>query len=207
MPRIPFAAAVLFEIALAVAGWGVGRLFGHDSLVGLGLGEDAARRHAVSLAWGLAAAIPLIGLLLLGDRAPWPGLRRLHEYVERHLAPALAHLSLSEMAVVSLAAGLGEEILFRGLIQQGLKEWLGEPNGLWLALATTSLFFGLCHFLTPAYFVVATLISVYLGLLFEQTGDVTAPIAAHAAYDFFALWWLTRQIKRDAKSSLPAEGV
>ena len=53
-----------------------------------------------------------------------------------------------------------------------------------------SLLFGLAHALTRTYAVLATLVGFYLGFLFWLTGNLLAPILAHAVYDFVALVYL-----------------
>jgi membrane protease YdiL (CAAX protease family) len=185
---------IAFELSLAAIGWAIGWVLGHDALTGIDLSELAWRRHAMAAVWGLAAAAPMAALLVGADRLPSRSIRRLKRFVQRRLAPFFAHFSLLQMALVSLAAGIGEEVLFRGLIQEAIKARIGGGAGFAVALLIASLIFGVCHFLTPAYFVAAAVIGLYLGLLLEWTGDLTAPIMAHAAYDFFALWWMTRRL-------------
>ena len=55
-----------------------------------------------------------------------------------------------------------------------------------------SLLFGIAHAITPAYLVLAALIGEYLGGLWLWTGNLLAPIIAHAGYDFIALWYLAK---------------
>jgi uncharacterized protein len=78
---------------------------------------------------------------------------------------------------------LAEEILFRGVVQAGLTRLLPE----WVALVLASAAFGLAHFLTPAYALLAGLAGLYLGGLFLLQGNLIAPVVAHAVYDVVAL--------------------
>ena len=94
--------------------------------------------------------------------------------------------------LISLFAGAGEEMLFRGLIQAGLDEWMTGPAGAWIALAVASLLFGLAHMVSATYAVVAALIGAYLGALLIATDNLLAPIVAHGLYDFVALIYLVR---------------
>ena len=48
------------------------------------------------------------------------------------------------------------------------------------------------HAITPTYFALASLAGGYLGWVYALTGDIAAPIVAHAAYDFVALLVLVR---------------
>ena len=86
--------------------------------------------------------------------------------------------------MLSCAAGIAEELFFRGMIQ--------SFAGLWW----TALIFGLLHALTPAYFVIATAIGLYFGYLYEVTGNLLIPMVSHAAYDIFALYLLRLQFAR-----------
>ena len=52
--------------------------------------------------------------------------------------------------------------------------------------------FGLVHAITPTYFVLASLAGAYLGGVYALTGDIAAPIVAHAVYDFVVLLVLVR---------------
>jgi membrane protease YdiL (CAAX protease family) len=87
---------------------------------------------------------------------------------------------------ISVLAGVGEEALFRGLVQDTLAAWM--PLGVALALA--SLLFGLLHAVTPTYAVLATLMGAYLGGLYLWTGGLLAPMVTHGVYDFAVLLYL-----------------
>jgi membrane protease YdiL (CAAX protease family) len=97
-----------------------------------------------------------------------------------------------QLAIVSLAAGLGEELLFRGLVQAGLSNLIGGEYGPWIALAIAAALFGVCHWLNTTYAILATVAGLYFGLLLLWTGSLWTPIVAHAAYDFVALIYLVR---------------
>ncbi len=101
----------------------------------------------------------------------------------------------SNCALIAAAAGLGEELLFRGLLQHGLAGWLAPPWGVWIALLAASLAFGCCHLLSTTYAVLAALIGLYLGLLLMFSGSLLAPALAHGLYDFVALVYLLRDAR------------
>jgi len=94
-----------------------------------------------------------------------------------------------ELALVALAAGLGEELLFRGALQSLAELWMSPL----VALAMVSLLFGLAHALSATYFVLATVVGAYLGWLALATGSLVPPILAHALYDLLALGVLLRR--------------
>jgi uncharacterized protein len=73
--------------------------------------------------------------------------------------------------------GLGEELLFRGLVQRDLSELFGWKWGL----AVTSLMFGVMHMTWRSVpeLGFTTLAGLIFGLLYYKTGRLTAPIVAH----------------------------
>lgn len=146
------------------------------------------RWRADGFAIGIAAAVPmLIGLWFLRHIHRGP-IGRLNAVVEGFLVPLFARCSIVELALISTVAGLGEELLFRGVLQPVLIGWFGTAIGLLAASAV----FGLLHCVTPTYAILATLIGVYLGALPIWTDNLLPPIVAHGVYDFAALVYLTR---------------
>ncbi len=145
---------------------------------------------------GLFAAIPLgIGLLILDSSRATP-FRRIRQIVRRRLLPFFEGAPWSHLLVISLAAGFGEETLFRGFLQDGFAAGLGADWGPGLALLAASLLFGVAHCLTWTYLGLAFLAGVYFGSLYWWTDCLWTPIVTHAAYDFFALVYLLRSPKR-----------
>jgi membrane protease YdiL (CAAX protease family) len=144
------------------------------------------RVHCVAI--GLAAAVPmLIGLWLLRRIRRGP-VGRLNAVVEDFLVPLFVRCGIVELALISAVAGLGEELLFRGVLQPVLIGWFGAVIGL----LGSSVVFGLLHSVTPTYAILATLIGAYFGGLVLWTANLLPPIIAHGVYDFAALVYLTR---------------
>lgn len=92
---------------------------------------------------------------------------------------------LGALLVVGLGAGIGEEIVFRGVLFRIVEEGLGT----WWALGISALLFGAIHLANPG----ATLwssaaIAIEAGLLFGMVYHVTRSLAAcmglHAAWNF-----------------------
>lgn len=137
---------------------------------------------------GLAAAIPPLALVLALDwlrPRVWQGMTRT---VDELLIPMLRHWSWGQLLLVSLLAGLGEEIVFRGVMLPALATWIG----VYAALVISSITFGAVHAITRMYVVYATLMGLYLGVLWLASENLAIPILAHAAYDFVALAWFVR---------------
>jgi membrane protease YdiL (CAAX protease family) len=172
---------VSFEGGLGLLAWGVGQALGWDPTT-----TWAGNRRDAGL--GLLSTLPLFGLFAGCLRSRWGPLMRIREFFEETVRPLLGDLSSGELALLALAAGLGEELLFRGLIQGSLANRLGT----WPALALSSVLFGLAHPITRAYIVLAAIMGTYLGTLWILTGNILVPIVAHATYDFVALVWLLK---------------
>ena len=182
-----------FEIALAIVALGLGWLFGHSPLATqewTPAGWDSAVR---ACGWGALAAVPPLAAFFVIDRFSFRPFQPLKQLVDEQIVPLFAESRWWEIAFVSLAAGVGEEFLFRGLLQDGVASSIGGAAGLWIGLGLASVVFGLCHALNGAYAILATLMGFYLGVLFFATHSIVAVIVTHAAYDFVALAYLIRK--------------
>ncbi len=145
-----------------------------------------------AVAWGLLATLPPLALLAVSMRIPTGPLRRLNDLVGKLLTELFADSSLFDLALISLAAGVGEELLFRGFLQPLAADYLGPTA----ALVIVSVLFGLAHALTKTYAILATVVGFYLGWLWLAFDNLLVPIVAHAAYDFVALVYLLRVERR-----------
>jgi membrane protease YdiL (CAAX protease family) len=142
--------------------------------------------------WGLAACVPMLAVFIICVRWPVGPLVRIKQFSEEFIREWFAECSLLDLAVISLLAGIGEEMLFRGVIQESLTEWLNPLTGIVLA----SLLFGLMHPITPFYIVMAAGMGAFLGWIFILTENLLPIIITHGLYDFLALAYLTRTLLR-----------
>lgn len=178
--------AVFFEAGLAPFSLLLGWLLNHPPLERFVWSlEDALR--------GAMAAVPLI-LLFLGMLA-WPigPLAKVKEFCEQEVVPMFDRSYWSELALISLSAGVGEEMLFRGVLQSSFSDWLGPGWGV----AMASLLFGLLHPISVTYIIIAGFLGFYLGRIWELNGNLLTVMVAHALYDFVALGYLIRLRPRD----------
>ena len=180
-PGAMFLAAVGLQGALLLLALGAGPLLGAPPLRGLRLSPGAAL-------WGVAAALPpaLAVILAVHKEVPWA--RRLAQAAEDLLKPLLANPP-ARLALVAVLAGLGEEALFRGVLQTAIGDAAGPAAG-WLA---ASLLFGAAHLVSREYAALATLFGLCFGGLYLWSGNLLVPVAAHAAYDFVLLLFLRRR--------------
>jgi membrane protease YdiL (CAAX protease family) len=182
--------AFLFEASLVplalLAGW----LSGQHPLGSIRLTADQIPEHLRAIALGLVASLPLLLGLVLIDRYPVGPLRQLKELAMETLQPLFRTATIWQLALLSVVAGLGEEMLFRGWLQNWIGRGIGPPLGAVLGLICASLIFAVCHWISHTYLVMVLLAGLYLGLLLILSQSLLAPITAHAVYDFVALLWM-----------------
>jgi membrane protease YdiL (CAAX protease family) len=109
--------------------------------------------------------------------------------------------AVATASALGLAAGIGEEMLFRGVLQYELATRFGE----FASVAVTSIIFGALHAVTPLYALLASLASVYFGWLYTSSGNLAVPIATHALYDIAALLychWIVTQMTEDEQMAI-----
>jgi membrane protease YdiL (CAAX protease family) len=172
--------AIVFEASLLLIALPVGWLLGAPPLARLELTIEGALL-------GLGATLPLLLFGLLLSQRTWAPLRKIMHELDASLLPLFRHCSTLELALIALAAGIGEEVLFRGAIQGGVTR-LATPT---VGLLVASMLFGLAHLITRTYAALAALVGIYLGGLFLLFGNLLVPIVVHATYDFVALsYWI-----------------
>jgi membrane protease YdiL (CAAX protease family) len=182
-----------------------GALEGGMALAAMGLAWLAGIDLWKLVAWTLdtpgqivLALVPLLILFVATYRWPIGPLERIKDILLDVMGPALSACRWYDLPVLAALAGLGEELLFRGVMQTGLDHWAGRGVGL----ISASIVFGLVHAVTPTYALLAGLIGLYLGTLLYLTEppNIAVPIAVHAAYDLVAFCVLRRDYRRRAES-------
>jgi hypothetical protein len=83
------------------------------------------------------------------------------------------------LIVIALLPSIGEELVFRGLLQQQLARRFGRPQ---LAIWITALIFSAFHF-QFAGFLPRMLLGALLGYLLVWTGSLWVPIVAHFVFN------------------------
>ena len=153
--------------------------------VNLQLAITGDSNYGGQLFWGLAAGIAIaIGAHLL---IASPLLNQVNMTYARMLGRF--RLSFSEVLLISLCAGVGEEMLFRGAVQP----FLGIP-------VTSILFVAIHGYLNPRdwrlsiYGIFMTAGIAWLGFLAESRGLLSA-IVGHTIIDVYLLIYLQRTAK------------
>lgn len=187
-----WAALMLLQGAsLLGAGAGVALM---PAIVGLPWGAYFVPRRLGSGSWLLGAAalvvviLPFMSMLIAWNaQAHFPGF--LHDFElwaqakESQAAELTKTLTLLTsparllvgLLVIAVVPAVAEELVFRGVIQQNLVRWFNSRHvGVWLAAALFSAihmqFFG---------FVPRFVLGLVLGYLYEWSGNLLVPIAAH----------------------------
>lgn len=159
------------------------------SVPNYGLGADF-KLDAPSIQYGVTATLPLFGIAAILDfvEKSVPALADVTKATQRSVLGLLGGrrkplLALGVSVALGTAAGWGEEMLFRGVLQSELSERLGEI----VALGTSAVVFGALHAVTPLYAFLAGLASLYFGELYLQYHNLAVPIVCHGLYDVGAL--------------------
>jgi len=136
---------------------------------------------AMLIGLGGATLLALVNHWLLRSAPDVPLVKSLRGVYRDVLEPMFVRIGWREVLAISIAAGVSEELLFRGAIQQ---EW---------GILPASVLFGAAHLGgsgTAGFGIWAAVIGGFLGVLAVQTQGLLAPIVAHAAYDALALAYI-----------------
>lgn len=115
------------------------------------------------------------------------------------LGDGLAGIGRSDAILLALASGTAEEMFFRGALQPAV-------GIFWASLA-----FGACHFLPRRELALWSLYAMGMGFafgwLFEWTGQLAAPIAAHIVVNGINLPRLAERATHARAADAEADGV
>ncbi|TGD78564.1 CPBP family intramembrane glutamic endopeptidase [Hymenobacter wooponensis] len=114
---------------------------------------------------------------------------------------------LVAVLVVAVVPAVSEELFFRGVVQRNLVQWFNSRHvGIWLAAAI----FSAIHFQFFG-FVPRFVLGLVLGYLYEWSGNILVPMAAHFTQNAFQLvllyvqqrQWSTTAFDPDSTDALP----
>ncbi|MBC6700547.1 CPBP family intramembrane glutamic endopeptidase [Hymenobacter puniceus] len=203
-------------------GWGVSMLsqgvllfvvFGGAALAlprltGYSLSDYFTPRRPVPMPWLLAAAgiiilsVPFMsGLIEWNAGAHFPGFLQRWEASAREMENRAQDLTryltqfstatrfVVGLLVIAVVPAISEELVFRGVVQRNLVQWTGSRHaGIWLAAAT----FSAIHFQFFG-FVPRFVLGLVLGYLYEWSGNILVPMAAHFTQNAFQIILLYAQ--------------
>ena len=157
----------------------------HYDIKLLPLTQNAFRDIVIGTFW---ASLPLVlfAFLLSEKINKIPLMNSLKKTIIKDIGAIFSESKLPDLFFIAVCAGLAEEVLFRGVIQAKL------------GIIGASIIFGLLHFITPAYCIIATIMGFYLGFLFQYYDSLLIPIQLHFVYDLGALVYLKYFVKSQA---------
>ncbi len=176
-----FAKAMIFELSLLLVAWVVAWFF---SIPFWGSGSW----DWMGVLVGLTSTLPMLSIFFWLLQSKWDACVEIRKMMDQAILPLFKGFSVTQIALLSITAGISEEVLFRAVIQGGIQAAAGLP----LAIFVSAFLFGLCHALTRFYFILASLIGVYLSMVWMATDQLLSPIITHAVYDFIVLHWYLR---------------
>lgn len=181
-----FKTACYFEAALILVAMVLGWIAGINPFEYFYFSEQA-------IAYGILGTLPLFLVFLACEQTSLESVRTIRKLLLDTLCPSLYKHHWADLLILAAIAGIGEEILFRGVLQP----WLERAWGLNAGLIITSLAFGLVHAVTPLYAVLATVIGIYLGLSLDYGGsrNLLTPVIIHGLYDFLVFIALIKAYK------------
>jgi membrane protease YdiL (CAAX protease family) len=189
LPSMPhfFRNACYFEASLIIMALILGQIADINPFESLYFSESA-------ILYGLLGTLPLGLLFLTIEHIPSASLEKIRQLLLNSLCPYLHQHSWADLFMLAMIAGIGEEVLFRGVLQP----WLERAWGMNAGLCLSSFIFGFVHALTPLYALLAGLVSVYLGLSLDygESRNLLIPVVIHALYDFLVLLIILKKYRQ-----------
>ncbi len=186
LPQIAIIAGVIMQLA-ALFGGLVMATYCFDGGAVRGMGFTARRwiNDSIRSVIALLAILPVCMLLLLVT--VWvilqvdPELLARHEFLKILTNPEIPTFWRAMVIPTAvLLAPLGEEVIFRGLLQSMFRRYFRRP---WVAIVLTSILFSAMHMAVleslPALFA----LSLVIGYSYERTGRLYSPIMIHMLFN------------------------
>jgi uncharacterized protein len=142
-----------------------------------------------SWAWSCAAILVIVGGLVWSSVRLRPKAEKLRVKVNDHLAALLpgSCRERSWFGVISVGAGVSEELCFRGFLLYYLAAYL--PNTTrWERVLATAIVFGVAHIYQGWKLAIGTgVLGLILASIYLLTGSLFLPMVVHAAIDLRVL--------------------
>ena len=155
----------------------------------------------------LVAIVPMLVFCRFVYVLPLKTVEFTRRFLQSVYCDFIRHCSVTQLLLVAIMSGIGEELLFRGVIQTSMTNAFGgETRGLAIGIVLTSLLFGVVHPINKLYVFLCFVIGIYLGLLFVWFGNnLVVPVIMHALYNFILFLALPQMIgfSTEARTSGP----
>ena len=182
LTRHPLLVSLLFELSLGLLGL-ILAFFFHIHL------WEKIYWELSHVYAALALSFCLFILFLVLYHLPYKITRDIRTHLEGTLYPLFSSFGAFKIFLVALAAGVGEELLFRGFLQNALSQFFGT----WPALLISNFFFAFAHWISPFYAIFAGLLGLLLGASMIYFENLLPPILIHTLYDFAALYYFVKR--------------
>ncbi|MCC6933449.1 MAG: CPBP family intramembrane metalloprotease [Deltaproteobacteria bacterium] len=141
-----------------------------------------------NLLLAIALTLPLVALnmiLLWKKLNEFYFYQHTHEFIKTIVKPFCDALSYKDVVFVSICAGIGEELLFRGVL-------LPE-----VGIFFSSFLFSFGHFGSKAFYykfmaILYFFIGLYFAWIYQKTESMFLIISIHSMYDFIAIAYLKK---------------
>jgi membrane protease YdiL (CAAX protease family) len=176
-PENFFKTACYFESSLIIVAIVLGWIADINPFENIHFSENA-------VLYGFFGTIPLYLIFMAMEHMPYDSIQKIRQILIDTIGASMNKQNWADLFILAAIAGVAEEVLFRGVIQP----WMENSWGMNPGLIISSMLFGLIHAVTPLYAILATVISIYLGLSLDYGGErnLLTPIVIHALYDFLA---------------------
>lgn len=211
-----FAWACGFELAIGLVGLVIAWIVGMDARAYIGKLDQLDWRSVLfDGALGAVAAIPMLIAIALLMKIPHDSITAIKRLSDMPTIKALLSLTNAELLTLSLCAGIGEELAFRGVLLPWLTSLrdasaafpntfdvgdsfqLANPALLVAAVILSSVAFGMVHPITKLYVVVASTMGVYFAILMIATDSLIVPMVCHAVYDAAQFMIAKRELQEE----------
>jgi membrane protease YdiL (CAAX protease family) len=170
---------------------------------GLGLNRRPLRADLVTAVAAWLASLAICGLIVLATDHLillfFPEFKPPAHTVFKLLEDPATGRPIRLLAIfgAALLAPIGEELLFRGILQSSLARVLparyGSLRHRWAAVIVVGVIFGAMHSPTPQHIPALIAFGLILGFLYERTGSLRVTILVHMLFNGKSLIWYELQ--------------
>jgi membrane protease YdiL (CAAX protease family) len=157
-----------------------------------------------AFAVAVAGTIPMLIVFSMTYRISTGPLADVKRFLIESLGPFLDDCRWYDLAWVAFLAGVSEELLFRAVLQQWLNQWGQIPS-----LLISNFLFGAAHSVTAIYPLMAGLLGIYLGVLYQfaGAGNMLIPTITHGLYDFIAFLIVRRTYRMQQAENAESDAI
>lgn len=135
---------------------------------------------------GVLYAIPVMIFFYALFKIPSQRLKQIEITITNFVHTILGNCSVIHFAIISIVAGVCEELLFRGFLQG----FFSQKLGLLPSIILTNLAFGLMHPVSYLYSLITFIAGCYFSMVLHFEKNLFVLMVTHSLYDFIALCYI-----------------